>query len=153
MEENNTKRKIDKKKVGIIALIILILLAIVLGVTQPWKHDAGGQQNGMVWDTNAEEGGLVQKSDEEIQKELNEKVAQGMINISMNTSPVFEDGKAKGNRDIKALQQKKAAILNAGERQILIPAVAETASMDVLKEDPVERELRRLKMETLVFQT
>lgn len=42
MEENNTKRKIDKKKVGIIALIILILLAIVLGVTQPWKHDAGG---------------------------------------------------------------------------------------------------------------
>lgn len=97
MEENNTKKKIDKKKAGIIALIILILLAIVLGVTQPWKHDAGGQQTGMVWDTNAEEGGLVQKSDEEIQKELNEKVAQGMINISMNTSPVFEDGKAKGN--------------------------------------------------------
>lgn len=59
----------------------------------------------------------------------------------------------KVHRDIKALQQKKAAILNAGERQILIPAVAETASMDVLKEDPVERELRRLKMETLVFQT
>ena len=97
MEENNTKKKIDKKKAGIIALIILILLAIVLGVTQPWKHDAGGQQNGMVWDTNAEEGGLVQKSDEEIQKELNEKVAQGMINISMNTAPYFENGTADGN--------------------------------------------------------
>ena len=28
---------------------------------------------------------------------MNEKVAEGMINISMNTAPYFEDGKAEGN--------------------------------------------------------
>ena len=33
---------------------------------------------------------------EEIAEKLNEKVAEGMINISMNTAPYFEDGKAEG---------------------------------------------------------
>ena len=33
----------------------------------------------------------------EIAEKLNEKVAEGMINISMNTAPYFEDGKAEGN--------------------------------------------------------
>ena len=59
----------------------------------------------------------------------------------------------KVHRDIKALQQKKAAILTTGERQIRIPAVSETANQSNAQEDPVERELRRLKMETLAFQT
>ena len=36
-------------------------------------------------------------SQEEIEASLNEKVAQGMINISMNTAPVFADGTAEGN--------------------------------------------------------
>lgn len=37
------------------------------------------------------------RSEEEIQAELNKKVEEGMINISMNTSPTFHDGKSKGN--------------------------------------------------------
>ncbi len=36
-------------------------------------------------------------SPEEIAEKLNEKVAEGMINISMNTAPYFENGKAEGN--------------------------------------------------------
>ena len=32
-----------------------------------------------------------------LQKKLNEKVAEGMINISMNTAPYFEDSTAEGN--------------------------------------------------------
>jgi hypothetical protein len=34
---------------------------------------------------------------EEIQSSLNDKVAQGMINISMNLTPVFASGSAEGN--------------------------------------------------------
>ena len=34
---------------------------------------------------------------EEIQEDLNNKVEEGMMNISMNTNPVFENGKSKGN--------------------------------------------------------
>ena len=40
---------------------------------------------------------MVTRSQEEIQEELNKKVEEGMINISMNTSPTFPSGKEKGN--------------------------------------------------------
>ena len=36
-------------------------------------------------------------SPEEIAEKLNEKVAEGMINISMNTAPYFENGASEGN--------------------------------------------------------
>ena len=60
------------------------------------KEDARGQ-TGIVYDSSAVEGGWDDLSPEEIAEKLNEKVAEGMINISMNTAPYFEDGKAEGN--------------------------------------------------------
>ena len=60
------------------------------------KEDARGQ-TGIVYDSSAVEGGWDNLSPEEIAEKLNEKVAEGMINISMNTAPYFEDGKAEGN--------------------------------------------------------
>ena len=51
----------------------------------------------IVYDDAAIEGGWDNLSPEEIAEKLNEKVAEGMINISMNTAPYFEDGKAEGN--------------------------------------------------------
>ena len=92
------KRGQESQKNRIIAIIvaILVVLLAVLLITKPWSNGNNSQQ-GMVWDTNAEVGGLEHKSDEEIQEELNKKVEEGMINISMNTSPVFENGKAKGD--------------------------------------------------------
>ena len=60
------------------------------------KEDARGQ-TGIVYDSSAVEGGWDNLSPEEIAEKLNEKVADGMINISMNTAPYFENGKAEGN--------------------------------------------------------
>ena len=60
------------------------------------KEDARGQ-TGIVYDSSAVEGGWDNLSPEEIAEKLNEKVAEGMINISMNTAPYFEDGTAEGN--------------------------------------------------------
>ena len=96
MMEKAEPGKKDQKKIIVIVIAILVALLAVLLIMKPW---GGGQntQQGMVWDTNAEVGGLEHKSDEEIQAELNQKVEEGMINISMNTTPVFETGKSKGN--------------------------------------------------------
>ena len=58
------------------------------------KEDARGQ-TGIVYDSSAVEGDNL--SPEEIAEKLNEKVAEGMINISMNTAPYFENGTAEGN--------------------------------------------------------
>ena len=60
------------------------------------KEDARGQ-TGIVYDSSAVEGGWDNLSPEEIAEKLNEKVAKGMINISMNTAPYFENGTAEGN--------------------------------------------------------
>ena len=81
---------------GILAIVSILLLRSCAPNAKP-QEDTGKTGTGLVMDSNAEEGGLVYRSKEEIQAELNEKVARGMINISMNTAPVFASGTAKGN--------------------------------------------------------
>ena len=54
-------------------------------------------KTGIVYDDSAIEGGWDNLSPEEIAEKLNEKVAEGMINISANTAPIFEDGASEGN--------------------------------------------------------
>ena len=97
-----------KRRRMLILLLAVLLLLIAIGagsaVFMSRKKAATvvpestiTSPTGLEMDANAEAGGLVYRSQEEIQAELNQKVKEGMINISMNTSPVFEDSKAKGN--------------------------------------------------------
>ena len=66
-------------------------------VSKPLSKEEARAKAGIVYDSSAVEGGWDNLSPEEIAEKLNEKVAEGMINISMNTAPYFEDGKAEGN--------------------------------------------------------
>ena len=77
-------------------VVLLLILKPGTGSIAP-ANPQSAQMGGLSLDPNSEEGGLVYRSQEEIQAELNQKVKEGMINISMNTSPVFESGTAKGN--------------------------------------------------------
>ena len=52
---------------------------------------------GLSYDQSAIAGGWEEADMDAIVESLNEKVEAGMINISMNTAPVFADGSAKGN--------------------------------------------------------
>ena len=93
-----------KLNVRVVLAIAFLICAIGAGiflitrlVSKPLtKEDARGQ-TGIVYDSSAVEGGWDNLSPEEIAEKLNEKVAEGMINISMNTAPYFEDGTAEGN--------------------------------------------------------
>ena len=90
-----------KLNVRIVLAIACLICAIGAGiflitrlVSKPLtKEDARGQ-TGIVYDSSAVEGGWDNLSPEEIAEKLNEKVAEGMINISMNTAPYFENGTA-----------------------------------------------------------
>ena len=66
-------------------------------VSRPLTQEDARGQTGIVYDSSAVEGGWDNLSPEEIAEKLNAKVAEGMINISMNTAPYFEDGAADGN--------------------------------------------------------
>ena len=92
-------KKNNTKTIGIVFLILLVIAAAVF----LFKSCSGDEQKdkmpntGIVYDTGAVEGGWDEADLDKIVEGLNEKVEEGMINISMNTAPYFEDGKAEGN--------------------------------------------------------
>ena len=77
------------------ALTVGIFTAVRMLRKPPASKD--DPKTGIVYDDSAVEGGWDNLSPEEIAEKLNEKVAEGMINISMNTAPYFEDSTAEGN--------------------------------------------------------
>ena len=82
--------------VGLAAALTLGIFTAVRLIRKP-AASKDAPKTGIVYDDAAIEGGWDNLSPEEIAEKLNEKVAEGMINISMNTAPYFEDGKAEGN--------------------------------------------------------
>ena len=73
-----------------LAIIILLLL-------QELRRADVDDPGGIEFDPSATEGGWDEADLDAIRDSLNEKVEEGMINISMNTSPVFSDGESAGS--------------------------------------------------------
>ena len=82
--------------VGLAAALTVGIFTAVRLIRKP-AASKDDPKTGIVYDDSAVEGGWDNLSPEEIAEKLNEKVAEGMINISMNTAPYFENGKAEGN--------------------------------------------------------
>ena len=79
-----------------ITVYAVIFLAVRL-LHKPADAALADSKSGIIYDSSAVEGGWDNLSPEEIAEKLNEKVEEGMINISMNTAPYFENGTAEGN--------------------------------------------------------
>ena len=101
MKENIPEKK-TKKRTVIAVLGVLVILAVILLLLR----SCGGEGNkvtentenpGIIYDPVATQGGWNEADLDQIVDGLNQKVEEGMINISMNTSPSFEDGSAEGN--------------------------------------------------------
>ena len=82
--------------VGLAAAITVGIFTAVRLIRKP-AQSKDSPKTGIVYDDAAIEGGWDNLSPEEIAEKLNEKVAEGMINISMNTAPYFENGTSEGN--------------------------------------------------------
>ena len=84
---------------AVVGLAAALMLGIFTAVRMLRKPPASKDdpKTGIVYDDSAVEGGWDNLSPEEIAEKLNEKVAEGMINISMNTAPYFENGVSEGN--------------------------------------------------------
>ena len=105
--KENTMHKFEKRDAKSRTLVILAVVGLAAAITvgiftavrliRKPAQSKDSPKTGIVYDDAAIEGGWDNLSPEEIAEKLNEKVAEGMINISMNTAPYFEDGKAEGN--------------------------------------------------------
>ena len=84
------------------ALIALLVLLIIAAAVFLLRSCTDGKTpdpapGGIVYDPGAVEGGWNEADTDKIVDALNEKVEQGMINISMNTTPIFQNGSSAGN--------------------------------------------------------
>ena len=142
-------RETRSKDITVYAIIFLILLVgagIFLAVRllhKPADAALADSKSGIVYDSSAVEGGWDNLSPEEIEARLNEKVAEGMINISANTAPIFEDGSSEGNlmlvnESINNYPQKVQIVRNdTGEQiyesgAIAVGSKIERAKLDVI---------------------
>ena len=109
MKNTQTNNKKDTSRltkaiyaaVGVVLIVLAILLSL-RGCAEDGSASAHGSNNvignpGIIYDTGAVEGGWDEADTESIVASLNEKVEEGMINISMNTSPNFPNGTSEGN--------------------------------------------------------
>lgn len=138
-----------KGNIRVVLAVAFLVCAIGAGiflitrlVSKPLAKEEASAQTGIVYDSSAVEGGWDQMTPEEIAEKLNEKVAEGMINISMNTAPYFENGTADGNlvivnESINNYPQKVQIIRNdTGEQiyesgAIAVGSKIERAKLDV----------------------
>ena len=83
---------------GVLAAVAIgAIIFITITLRTPMTKEEARAKAGIVYDSSATEGGWDNLSPEEIAERLNQKVEEGMINISMNTAPYFENGTAEGN--------------------------------------------------------
>ena len=138
-----------KGSIRVVLAVAFLVCAIGAGiflitrlVSKPLSKEEARAQTGIVYDSSAVEGGWNQMTPEEIEAALNNKVAEGMINISANTAPIFEDGASEGNlmlvnESINLYPQKVQIVRNdTGEQiyesgAIAVGSKIERAKLDV----------------------
>lgn len=104
-EASKEEKKEEEQKKGKKKWLILILLLFLLGSCAAWKlFDSG---SGLAMDPDQSEGTLDGLSEAEIQKLLDDKVAEGQFMLNINTKPVFADGKSKGTLRIENNPQNR----------------------------------------------
>lgn len=96
----NKKTKKDAgpgKAIAIASAVAAIVIVVVILLLLRSCGAPVDDHSGIEFDPSATEGGWDEADTDEIIAGLNEKVEEGMINISMNTSPVFADGTSEGS--------------------------------------------------------
>lgn len=100
------KEKIGSEKTkGKGHLIVVLLALLLLGIAFFFAWRYFSPQDEVFKDRDAQLGILPNMSEEEVQQRLNTVVSEGMMNVSINPHPVFEDGKSSGNLRIENIKQ------------------------------------------------
>lgn len=95
----NEKNK-DRILYAILTCMVIIIIVLVILLLRACPGQPA-EDPGLERDQNASLGQLENKTQEEIQAELDRIVEEGMFNISINPNPIFESGEAEGDLRIE----------------------------------------------------
>ena len=134
-----TEEKKTGKQRKVILLIALLLLAACLG---GWFLLRGGFR----FDSAAEDGSLDGLTKDQIRELMNNKVDQGMLAISINSTPVFEDGKSRGTLRIENAannnyNMRVRIVIDDGNKEIYYSEGIKPGQ--VIREDQLDEELSK----------
>lgn len=114
MREGNGKQGSERKPGAgsavfriLVILLLLIVIALLLYRVGPKTQDARSRER----ERSAQLGILPDMSDDEIQDALNRQVDKGMLNVSMNPLPVFQNGRSEGNVRIQNIAGNHYSIM------------------------------------------
>lgn len=98
LHEYRKRQKKSRKKVqATIFLVLLGMFLLIGGSLWHLKNQPANVGRGIIqFDDSAQTGNLPGKSDEDIQRALNEIVEQGMFNISITSEAYFDRGSLEG---------------------------------------------------------
>lgn len=101
------KNKKNTKIIFLIVTFLIILIMLSIFKTQNNNSIFVKEIFDFELDKNAEKGEIEKLTIEEVQENLNKKVEDGMLNISINTNPSFLNAKVKGNLQIVNSKENK----------------------------------------------
>lgn len=132
------EHKQDKGK----RLIIAILLLLALGGAGYWFL----KQDSFRFDSAAEDGSLDGMTRDQIQELMNNKVDESMLAISINSTPVFKNGKSKGTLRIENAannnyNMKVRIVIDSEEKEIYYSDAIKPGQ--VIREDQLDVELAK----------
>lgn len=146
MQEKQAAQHASPKKSNkplVVGLCVLLAACLCVIGYLVWQNSRQPQETGgLKYEENQLEGQLQGKTKEEMQEELDRRVAENMFNISINTEPIFENGKSEGNLRIENSQANHylmvvKIVLKDGEEQVYESGAIkpgnclETAKLDV----------------------
>jgi len=100
-DNEGRNRRGNRNRNALIVIAVLLAVAVIVFLLRGCGEEKQTEQNvhgrGIVYDPGAVAGGWDEADLDAVVEGLNEKVREGMINISMNTSPYFRNGSEAGN--------------------------------------------------------
>lgn len=85
------------KKGNRLLLLLAVLLLLVLAALVALLVRGGGSRLGSEMEPNAVVGQMPGKTEEQIKAELEQRVAENMIALTINSNPIFANGEAEGD--------------------------------------------------------
>lgn len=97
----------NRKKALLIAAAVLVLLALAGGLVWFFTRPKLDDTTQYWFDKAAEDGTLAGKTPQELQGMLDDIMEQGMVNVSMNSYVIFEDGTSEGSLGVENIKENR----------------------------------------------